>query len=360
MRLVRLLPTLVLLASLIGAVALVKGQNKSTQRPNTPETGFAVKKPVFGGACKTCPWGVIAGFVKAATQSSGYDVQICYNCAGGPQEARLVAAAKMPPTLQNPRSIDGLEISPPPNGPVDFGATSPLYLWWAYQGTHDFAGEGPKKNLRLLGVIQHPNYLIVAAKADSGITDLREISEKHLRVRILTGTYDVSPDILAYYGLTKESIEAAGGSLASATVPAQRNNFDVIIVNGTLENAPEWNVWYELSQKYELKYLELPDALLARLATKYDMDRENIPVGLLRGVDHPIPTVTSSGDAVYGRTDMPEDFAYAVAKGMDEHQDLLQWTILNLSYNSHTAWKAFGVPLHPGAARYYRERGYMK
>jgi TRAP-type uncharacterized transport system substrate-binding protein len=96
------------------------------------------------------------------------------------------------------------------------------------------------------------------------------------------------------------------------------------------------------------------------LATKYDMERGDIPVGLLRGVNQPIPTVTSSGDAVYGRADMPEDFAYAVAKGMDEHQDLLQWTNLNLSYNSHTTWKAFGVPLHPGAARYYRERGYMK
>jgi TRAP-type uncharacterized transport system substrate-binding protein len=23
-------------------------------------------------------------------------------------------------------------------------------------------------------------------------------------------------------------------------------------------------------------------------------------------------------------------------------------------------WKAYDVPLHPGAARYYRERGYMK
>jgi TRAP-type uncharacterized transport system substrate-binding protein len=49
-----------------------------------------------------------------------------------------------------------------------------------------------------------------------------------------------------------------------------------------------------------------------------------------------------------------------VAKAMDEHQDLLQWSLLNFSYNTRTVSKAYGVPLHPGAVRYYRERAYMK
>jgi TRAP-type uncharacterized transport system substrate-binding protein len=57
---------------------------------------------------------------------------------------------------------------------------------------------------------------------------------------------------------------------------------------------------------------------------------------------------------------MPDDFAYAVAKAMDEHQDLLPWSYENYSYNSRTVWKNYGVPLHPGAARYYREKHYMK
>jgi len=74
----------------------------------------------------------------------------------------------------------------------------------------------------------------------------------------------------------------------------------------------------------------------------------------------PIPTVVRTGTVVYGRADMPDDFAYVVAKAMDEQQHLLQWKRLNFSYNVHNVWKAYEVPLHTGAAQYYRERGYMK
>jgi len=97
-----------------------------------------------------------------------------------------------------------------------------------------------------------------------------------------------------------------------------------------------------------------------KLAKEYEMQRHDIPNGLLRGIHRPIPTVTRSGHAVYGRDDMPNDFAYAVARALDRHQDLLEWSHLNLSYNPRTVTRAIGVPLHPGAARYYRERGYLK
>jgi hypothetical protein len=33
---------------------------------------------------------------------------------------------------------------------------------------------------------------------------------------------------------------------------------------------------------------------------------------------------------------------------------------LNFSYNVHAVWKGYEMPLHPGAARYYKEQGYLK
>ena len=258
-----------------------------------------------------------------------------------------------------PGIIADSDIPPPPNGPVTPAPPAFQFLWWACQGTHHYSGEVPRRNLRLIATIQSPNYLIVAVKADLGSPSLARSGATGRPVRVLIDGSEAALAVLADHGLSKQTIEAAGGRLGNGIDPAERKNFDVIICGGTLANAPEFNVWYEVSQKYDLTYLQLPDALLNKLAKDYDLQRHDIPNGLLRGIHSPIPTVTRSGHAVYGRDDMPDAFAYTVAKALDEHQDLLQWSHLNLSYNPKTVWKAFGVPLHPGAARYYRERGYL-
>ena len=345
----------------VGGLRFASAQSAGTRKSNQQETGYAIKKPIFGGACPTCPWGAMAEIVQAALKPYGWDIQICYYCAGGLRAARMVAGAMMATPPANPTA----DTRPTPKGPVDFGATGAQLLWWAYQRTNGFAKdpEGPRKQLRLVANIQVPSYLAVAVKADSGITDLSQIVEKRLAVQILASDIigDV-PTLLEYYGLTKEKMESFGGQLRTNSSPENRKNLDVIVGWAALVNAPEYNMWYEVSQKYDLKFLTLPDELLDKLAKQYDFERRSIPLNTLRGVDQPIPTVARSGVVVYGRTDMPDDFAYTLAKAMDEHQDLLQWSnsSMNFSYNWHTVWKAYGVPLHPGAARYYKERGYMK
>ena len=164
---------LVLFASLAGGLHLASAQNTAAQRSEPKETGYAIKKPVFGGACPTCPWGAIADIVKAAMKPYGWDIQICYYCAGGPRAVRIAAGAMMATPPANPTA----ETRPTPKGPVDFGATNPNFLRMAYLGTAEFAGdpEGPRKHLRLVANIQVPAYLMVAVKAGSGITDLGQI-----------------------------------------------------------------------------------------------------------------------------------------------------------------------------------------
>src|ERR1700722_690821 len=88
---------------------------KDSAAPKT--TGYALKKPVFGGACPTCPWGAMAEVVKKALKPYGWDVQICYYCAGGPRGSRLFSRAAMatPPPSPSPDDL------PTPKGPIDFG-----------------------------------------------------------------------------------------------------------------------------------------------------------------------------------------------------------------------------------------------
>lgn len=327
---------------------------------SAPATGITLKRPVFGGACKLCPWGVLADVVKQAMRPYGYDVQICYNCNGA-AAPRIVADAELPPPYRKDPNVSVAMAPPnaPGLGPVDFGATAVAFLCDAYNGTGIYAGRKPMRNLRLIANIQSPWYLIVASKATTGITNLSQVRQKRWPVRIFASRNDpMVKEILAYYGLSAKAITAAGGYVGNSR--ADRANFDIIIQGGALSTAPEWNVWYEVSQRFDLNYLQLPSSLLAKLAQAPQTYRGVIPVGLLRGVNRPIRTVVRDGTVIYCRADAPDDFAYDVARAIDQRQDLLQWTNQNFSYNIHNVWKACDVPLHPGAAHYYRAMGYMK
>ena len=132
------------------------------------QTGIKAKKPVFGGACKVCPWGAMAETVQAAMKPYGYDVQICYNCNAA-DAPRIVSEARMPPPYKPDPAVP--EILAPRNAPglgaVDFGAVAIQFLRNAYRGTGPYARDKPRTNLRLIANIQDPSYVLVAAKAET-------------------------------------------------------------------------------------------------------------------------------------------------------------------------------------------------
>jgi TRAP-type uncharacterized transport system substrate-binding protein len=274
---------------------------------------------------------------------------------------RIVGDARLPPPW-NPHMGNGVIpdsfIPEPPKGRVEFGATADQFLIAAYDGTGPYARDGPRKQLRLLANIASPVYLIVAVKGSAGITDLAQLKDHKGPLKIVADA-DMAGVIFPYYGVSMDGLKAAGDTFAPSLAPVQRADADVIIHYGNLANSPEFNIWYEASQRDELVYLQLPDELLAKLAHDLGLERRDIPTGLLRGQDQPIHTVARTGTAIYGRADMPARFAYVVAKALDQQQDLFEWTVGNYSYNRYRVAKVGDVPLHPGAARYYRERGYL-
>lgn len=338
------------------------------------QTGYASHSPVLGAATRINPWGQLADIVKQAVAPYGWDIQICYNCAGGEKEVIDVENKVNGTTLSyNPASLesDGIPADlvdsiepPPPNAPVDFGIASPQFIWWGYQGTESKAGSAdlpPFTDLRLIANIVSPLYLLVAATPESGITDLSQIAGKPVTI-LWDGnlTSAASTEVLAYYGLSQASIKAAGGQVLSGTSLANRAHFDVIIYTGELSEAPEFNIWYQVTQQSEiLNFIQLPDALLEQLQQDFDMNPATVPIGYLRGIWQPIKTVGFCCNAVYGRSDMPDQFAYDVAKAIDQNKALLENGYEHYAYDPAQVWQAYGIPLAHGAELYYRQQGYM-
>ena len=111
---------------------------------------------------------------------------------------------------------------------------------------------------------------MVAVKKDSGITTLADIVEKKMPVKIMATVGVggmITPAVLDYYGLSKEKVESFGGSLSNGY--GRDKDFDVFIGWGSLTDPPEYNSWYQSTQKYDLKYLEIAPELRQKLVQQF-------------------------------------------------------------------------------------------
>jgi hypothetical protein len=85
---------------------------------------------------------------------------------------------------------------------------------------------------------------------------------------------------------------------------------------------------------------------------------DTIPVGWAKGISAPV-TALSLDTVVVISADIPEEVAYNITKAMFEHKKELedvqpQWKIVT----KETAIKDLPVKLHPGAEKYYKEKGF--
>jgi TRAP transporter TAXI family solute receptor len=321
------------------------------------KTGWAAKRPVVAAACPYgCPWGEIGEFLHDAMKPLGYDVILCRNC-NRDRGPRLVSGASIPPPLDALDARTGTTTRF--DAPVDFGITAANILASAYRGEGGYANAGPYTNLRLIAKIEDPLFLLIAVKGSSGIKDLSEIKAKKLPVKILAG--GGADIVLKHYGMTRADIASWGGAVNASMGAREAAEFDVIIDDhGTPFMNPEGSHWTILSQRHELKFLDIPEPILKEFAATGGYKIVSTKWGLLKGVDRNIRTVARSGEAIFARADTPEQAAYDVAKAVDQARGDLIYLIRRYSIDPRTVAENQGVPLHPGAARYYREMGYIK
>ncbi|MBL8551768.1 MAG: hypothetical protein JNJ73_17400 [Hyphomonadaceae bacterium] len=321
--------------------------------------GFAVRRPIMAAACPTCVWGPFALVTKTIMAREGWDIQICWNC-NQHESPRYVASGRVPHDL-TPGEIE-LGDPPPPKGSVDFGVTNQRLLRQHYHGIGDYAADGPQPQLRLIAAFEDPAFLVVAATKSSGVTDLAQIRARRMPVRIFIGNPDDSLvlPILQHYGITRAELESWGGRFVSRQ-QAMANGVDVLINrSASTANNEEARIWQWATQALELNFLALPPVVLDRLVNEQGYSRVTLPLGYFRGVTQAIPTVEQSGQAVIARADMPEEDAYILAKTIDENRLEYLWSIRPFVLDPRNVWHVGDVPLHPGAARYYREVGYMR
>ena len=329
----------------------------------SPPYGIDAKRPLFGGACAGCPWGILGIATSQALKPYGYDVQMCWVCYSsyGPREMADKTKPVRPPSSDPNPAADTRP--PPPDGILDISATSELNLLDAWNGAGPYASDNKhRRNYRVVAALQSPLYLLTAVRRDSGITNLAQIKDRSQPTWIYADLHNaITQQLLEYYGITEEALKARGGGfLPSNSHRSLRAAADVIVHHGNLLNTPEQRVWYEATQLSDLQFLDLDDRLIAALARQPGYYSATAPAFLFRGLDRGVRTVMRKTHYIYVRDEAPDAFVYTLAKALDEQQHVFQLQAQPFYYDPELVGVSPVIPLHPAAARYYRERGYIQ
>ena len=225
----------------------------------------------------------------------------------------------------------------------------------AWDGDEEAGFKTKLDKLRTIGAI-YPNYIQIVATADSGIKTLTDLRGKSLSVGApKSGTELNSRAILAAAGLTYKDIGKIEYLPFAESVDLMKNRQ----LNATLQSAGLGVASLkDLSTTTEITVVAVPKDIVDKIGPPFVSAM--IPANTYSGQDKDVPTAAVINYLVTSSA-VSDDLAYQMTKLVFESLPELA--------NSHAAGKeirletaAMGspVPLHPGAIRYYKEKGLIK
>jgi TRAP transporter TAXI family solute receptor len=229
---------------------------------------------------------------------------------------------------------------------------------YAHQGKGAFEGK-PQEGLRGL-FSTYPVDIQFYVLDDSAVKTIADIKNGNLKVALGapgSGTEKMAKYVLAAHGISYDDINEQFLSATETTAAMKDGNIDVGIVTlGT--PAP---TLMDLSTQRKIRFLDIePD-----VAQKINKDfpayfPRTIPADTYKNMDKPHNTLAWMGLFVVNES-MSEDLAYNILKAVFDHKEELnkihaKFKLITLE----TATKGMSVPLHPGAVKFFKERGVLK
>ncbi len=243
------------------------------------------------------------------------------------------------------------------SGELDFGIAQSDWQYHAYNGTSKFAEKGPFKELRAVFSV-HPEPVTIIARDDSGIKNITDLKGKRVNIgNPGSGTLGTWEVIEKTMGWKRSDLALAAQMKSSETGAALCDNkidayFWLVghpsaLTQETLASCPSHlvNAWSPEIEKL------VNDTPYYRKAV--------IPAGMYNNKED--ITTFGVGATFVTRADVPEDVVYTVVKSVFENFD--QFKKLHPAFANLDPQQmirdSLSAPLHPGAVKYYKEKGWM-
>ena len=243
-------------------------------------------------------------------------------------------------------------------GELDFGVAQSDWQYHAYNGTSKFEDQGAYENLRAVFSV-HPEPFTVVARADSGISSFADLEGKRVNIGNpgsgQRGTMEVVMGALGWdkstFALASE-LKSAEQSQALCDNKIDAMIFTVGHPSGSIKEA---------TTSCDSVLVPVTGAEIDKLVGDNDYYRHaTIPGGMYRGSDDDTETF-GVGATFVSSTDVPDEVVYVIVKAVFENFDQfkkLHPAFANLKPEEMIK-DGLSAPLHDGAAKYYKEKGWM-
>lgn len=254
----------------------------------------------------------------------------------------------------NPARIGG--------GGGDIGYSFSNFIANATAGKVPFKKKYP--NLRGIAKFWQSCYHQYAAKdqMDAGIRSWKDIvnSKKPLKVgpaKKGTSTEYITRLIVQHYGSSYKDLKKRGYKLNFAGVNGMSRAIRSSQIDFYFHNSGDPNgAGIQAALGRDLRFLKLEDDA-KKMLVKAGFSPCEIPGGIYRGIDQATPSVGANG--VLLTTDkMDPNVVYNTLKIIADNQKFLGGVHkIYKEWNPKSASKGLGAALHPGAVRFYKEKG---
>jgi uncharacterized protein len=301
----------------------------------SPATASAARDILIGGASKTGLYYQIATQLCRVINEHGNGQ---YNCVGRPGLGSVF----------NITAVD--------RGLLDIGVCQSDRCWQAANGQADWEQKGPVKKLRGLFKM-HEETVLLLTRRDSGIKTVEDLRGRRVNIgNPGSGQRGNAEDVLNAYGIHPYKDIQAEGLLHDEAVKALVDKridalFFTVGNPSTAISAP--------LEDAQIQILPIDAPAIEKFVSErpyYSMS--TIPAGTYRNVGA-VKTYGVTATVVVS-ADMDKELVYELVRIVFENLDEVR--------SSHPAFRhldrknmvrRLAIPLHPGARRYYRHRGWQ-
>lgn len=258
---------------------------------------------------------------------------------------------------------DGANAAVVQSGKAELGLVHSSIALAALDGSLPF--DEPLPDLRAIMLIyaDAPFHFVVDRR--SGLESFEQIREERVPLRVSVNTRGslmelATRTVLEAYGVGYDDIRDAGGAIlfypfTPSYEAMQRGRLDAI---GATVQVPSSHA-VAASRNLDLELLPLSPEAIAFANERLGTDTATILAAAYPFTDRDTPTFAGRVILIVHR-DLPDDQVYALTRLLHDRLEQLRRAHRSLqNLTPATMPQVGGVPLHPGAARFYREIGVL-